>query len=69
MRMKTTLIGFFDAMGEESVNFIVEQTELTTIFCAKEYVDRLIKMKNEGKLKSLENILCFDGDLTSEQKS
>ena len=45
MRVKTTVVGFFDAMGEEAVDFILKQTELTTIFCSMEYVDKLITMK------------------------
>jgi long-subunit acyl-CoA synthetase (AMP-forming) len=66
MRVKTSVVGFFDAMGEEAVDFIINQTELTTVFCSREYVDKLIKMKKEGKCATVTNIVCYDGELTSE---
>jgi hypothetical protein len=49
MRVKTSVVGFFDAMGEDAVDFIIKQTELTSVFVTKEYVDKLIKMKKAGK--------------------
>jgi long-subunit acyl-CoA synthetase (AMP-forming) len=33
-----TSIGFFESMGPETVDYIINQTELTSIFVAKEYV-------------------------------
>ena len=67
MRVKTSVVGFFDAMGEDAVDFIIKQTELTTVFVTKEYIDKLIKMKKAGKCQTVSKIVCYDGDLSAAQ--
>ena len=53
MYFSYTTIGFFDSMGPSSVDFIANQTELSTIFTTQEYVQKLASMKAEGLCKSL----------------
>lgn len=48
MRQNTTVIGFFDAMGPEAVDFIIKQTELETIFASGEYIKKVIEFKKNG---------------------
>jgi len=48
MRQNTTVIGFFDAMGPEAVDFIIKQTELETIFASGEYIKKVIEFKKSG---------------------
>ena len=45
MHYKMTAIGFYDAQGPTSVDFILKQTELKTIVCAGEYVQKISDMK------------------------
>lgn len=66
MRVDTTVVGFFDAMGAEAVDFIIKQTELETIFASGEYIKKIIEFKNEGYCKCIKNIINFDNDTTSE---
>ena len=37
MHFKATTVGFYDAMGAQQVDFILRQTELSTIFCTANY--------------------------------
>lgn len=45
MYFSQTSIGFFDAMGPESVDYILKQTELSCIFTTPEYVQKIVEMK------------------------
>ena len=37
MHYDMTTVGFYDAMGAAQVEFILNQTEMTTIFCTVNY--------------------------------
>ena len=37
MHYEMTTVGFYDAMGAAQVEFILNQTEMTTIFCTANY--------------------------------
>ena len=60
MYMTTTTIGFFDSMSADNVDFIVKQTELTSVFCAGEYVDKVLQMKKSGLAQSIQNLISFE---------
>jgi len=45
MHCKATTIGLYDSLGESETRYIVELTELTTIFCSKEMVKRHLGFK------------------------
>ena len=42
MHVKTTIVGFYDAMAAEQVNYILNQTELNTIFCSLNYAQKVL---------------------------
>jgi long-subunit acyl-CoA synthetase (AMP-forming) len=48
MHYKITNVGFYDAMSVKAVDFIIEQTKLTTIFCEGGLVKKVIQMKKDG---------------------
>lgn len=60
MYYNMTTIGFFDSMGFEAVDFIIEQTELSCIFLSNEYITKIVTMKKEGLAKSVTSIVTFD---------
>lgn len=62
-----TTVAFYDTLGPQAVEFVISQTELTSISCAGQYVNNLLKLKKEGKAKSVENIISFDA-VTDDQK-
>ena len=40
-----TTVGFFDAMSVEQVDFILNQTEMTTLVVTPDYAKKIIAMK------------------------
>lgn len=54
-------------MGVETVNYILKQTELTTIFVAGEYVSKLIQMRKDGLCENLKNVVTFDPIVETER--
>jgi len=54
-----TTVGFFEHMTETDAKKIFDDTELDTIFCESQWFQPLIKMKKEGKIDSLQNIVLF----------
>jgi len=60
MHYKITNVGFYDAMSVKAVDFIMEQTKLTTIFCEGGLVKKVIQMKKDGLASTLENLVIYD---------
>ena len=48
MRYNIIVVGFFDAMGATQMDFILNQTEMTTVVSAPEYIPKWIQMKKDG---------------------
>lgn len=60
MYFDRTTIGFFDSMGPQSVDYILNQTQLSTIFCTSEYIEKILKMKKDGQAATVCTLVCFD---------
>lgn len=61
MKVKTSAVGFYDAMGNSAVDYIVKQTELKTIICTKDYMEKMIVMKKEGLCECVRTLICMNG--------
>lgn len=48
MKASSSVVGFYDAMGNSAVEYIVNQTELKTIVCTKDYMKKVIELKKDG---------------------
>jgi long-subunit acyl-CoA synthetase (AMP-forming) len=48
MYFNHTTIGFYDSMSAEAVGFILDQTELSCIFCSSDYISKVVAMKKDG---------------------
>jgi len=74
MYTNNTTIGFFDSMGLNTIDFILNQTELTTIFTSAELLPKILELKqkpnddNEQRGVYLKTVVCFD-KVKSEQKA
>jgi len=53
MRQAGTVIAFYDTLGPSAVEFVIKQTELTTISCAGTYLRTLIMLKAQGRANTL----------------
>jgi len=66
MYFTNTTIGFFDSMGVETVDYILNQTELTTICVTNDYIAKIVGLKKDGKAVHIQNLVNFD-TCTEEQ--
>jgi long-chain acyl-CoA synthetase len=72
MHQKATVIGMYDTLGPDAIRFIVNQTKLSTISIAKEYIQKLCNVKLEdqdGKMETLKNLVVFEEDLSQEERT
>jgi long-subunit acyl-CoA synthetase (AMP-forming) len=60
MHFNITNVGFYDAMSIQAVDFILNQTKLTTIVCEGALVKKIVDMKKKGLGKSLSNLVLLD---------
>ena len=60
MRYNITVVGFFEAMGTSQMDFILNQTEMATIVCAPQYIDKFIQLKQDGLAGYVKNIILLD---------
>ena len=60
MYYSMTSIGFFDSMGFQAVDFILNQTELSCIFTTPEYISKIITMKKDGLAKNVKFLVSYD---------
>ena len=68
MKNSVVTVAFYDTLGPQAVEFVIRQTQLTSISCAGQYVAGLIKLKKDGKADSLKNIISFE-PVTEDQKN
>jgi long-chain acyl-CoA synthetase len=52
-----TIVPIYDTLGMNSMEFILKQTELTTILAETKKFDMILKMKEENKLVNVKNII------------
>ena len=68
MRSDVTIVPVYESLGADALGFIIRQTELTTMCIEKKSIDLMIKLKTSGKIPGLMNLICFDNDVTEEEK-
>ena len=57
MHYKITTVGFYDAQSEEQIDYIIRQTEMTSVVCTEDYAKRLITMKGKGLVPSILKVI------------
>ena len=57
MYQSITTVGFFDAMSVEQVDFILNQTEMTTLVVTPDYAKKIITMKSQGLAQHVQNLI------------
>ena len=62
MHYSITTVGFYDAMGVEQVEYILNQTEMTTVVCARAYAEKIITMKSEGMAQFITDLILMEGE-------
>jgi len=49
LSLSGTTVAFYDTLGPAAVEFVLNQTKLQTISCAKNYLKSLTLLKTQGK--------------------
>ena len=60
MYYKVIVVGFYDSMGFDAVEFILNQTELTSIVCASDYVKKILAMRENGMAAKIKTLIAMD---------
>jgi long-chain acyl-CoA synthetase len=60
MRSAVTIAPFFESLGADAIAFVLNQTELSSVCCEKKSFATLLKLKKEGKINGVKNLICFD---------
>ena len=66
MYMKSTTIALYDTLGADALKYVIDQTEMTTVVCQGDLVQKLIDLKIEDaalpspKIHRLKNIVAMD---------
>lgn len=55
-----TSVPFYDTLGLGALEFIINQTELTTICCSADKIKTLLKLKKDGKIDMMETLVVLD---------
>ena len=55
-----TTIAFYDTLGPQAIEFVINQTELTTIVCAGASLSKIILLKSQGKAQSIKHLVSMD---------
>ena len=67
MACRSTAIGFYDAMAENSIEYITDLTELATIFMTPGYIKTLVEMRKKNKIPTLKTVVLFDPPLQEDE--
>ena len=57
MHFNITTVGFYDAQSTEQVDYIVRQTEMTSIVCTEDYAARLVTMRKSDMIPTLKTLI------------
>ena len=66
--LKGVSIAFYDTLGPSAIEYVIRQTELTTITCSGPQLSKVILLKSQGKADSIKNLICLDQFDKSVQK-
>jgi long-subunit acyl-CoA synthetase (AMP-forming) len=57
--MDITQVTFYDTLGPEATEYILKQTQLTTISISADYLSMFTKIKREHKSEALKNLVVW----------
>ena len=74
MHYNMTTVGFYDAMGVSQVEYILNQTEMATIFGTADYAKKILDMQETGKASKIKNLViigatAIDAELTAKAEA
>lgn len=64
----TVAVPLYETLGEEAIEYIVEQCQFTTLYVSVEAIPRALELKRKGKFPLVKNLVCYD-EVTPEMKA
>ena len=61
-----SLVTFYDTLGDSTIEFILSETNLTTIGMESDGLKKINKLKEQNKVSNLQNLILFDNDNPQE---
>ena len=59
MQCGVTFVGFYDAMSAEQVDYILEETKISTIFCTSTKAKAILNMQKKALAKHINQLVIF----------
>ena len=60
------LVPLYETLGQNSLQFIVNQSKMQTIICTSNYIEEIVQAKKNEEIPSLTNIILVGSELTEE---
>ena len=54
------MVPCFESLGPDAIAYVLNQTELSTVFVEKKSLDTIIKLAKDGKTSHVKNLVSFD---------
>ena len=55
-----TVVTLYDTLGEDSTEYIIDQTKIKTCFLSADKIKLILSLKKKGKIPSLDHLIHFD---------
>lgn len=55
-----TIVPCFESLGPDAIAYVLNQTEVITVFVEKKSLETLTRLKKDGKIPHLKNLVSFD---------
>lgn len=55
-----TTVTLYDTLGHESIDYILDQTSMKTVFCSADKIKNLVDLKANGKIQTVTHIFYYD---------
>ena len=55
-----TVVTLYDTLGKDSIEYILNQTKMKTLFLSAEKIKNILDLKSQGKIKDLTHMIYFD---------
>lgn len=64
-----TTVALYDTLGDESSKFICDQTEVTSMACSADMIEKLCNLKksdSDGKMRRVVNLITWESEIKKE---
>ena len=63
------VVGFYDAMSDKAVDYIIKQCQFTSIWGSSAYLAKVVNLKKQDMAQSITAVVLFDGEVTEESRA